>query len=984
MKKILLTMCFVWVALAGAGAATYYWVGGASGSWVAASFSSTSGGTGGAGVPTTGDDVYFDSNSGTNISVALAAATTIANLNVSTGGTITFTAAFTLSMSNSLTFSNNTKLSASPSSNGFGFSLGTGSVFTLTGCDENNYFRGNANGYFIINTTTTGLTLFFDPDNTVGYGAINAAKGIATIGSSVNTQRITFGTNSNNFNQGLVLAPNVTLTVSGNGSCSFNQTANCQGIDASASGSKVVITSQNSTILNTTSGNRVFKPGATINYLEFNRSSATFVLPQAITVTNLALTLGAINNSTNNITLSDGGTISRTAGTLTAALTSYGNSPNVIYNGTADLITSHELPATVASLTVNTPTKTISLDGANTTITNALNLTAGTLSFSDTKTITFDGGLNTVDIYRTAGQISRSSGTSTPIFNSNVNLTYNGSTLITTGFEWPFSGARLTNFTLNNNAGIIMGASRTVNGILQLTAGTLNTNDKTLTIKGSIAGSGTINTSTTGTIVFAGSSEQNISATNLTGGSVNVLTVNPGVKLTTTGNISATILNLQSNASNGTATLVDGGVLTATNSNIEQYLSSSRNFYISSPVTGATAGSGPQYWNYTEAGNDGLTWTPLSSGFTYSVGKGYVVRPASASTYTFTGAINTGNKSITGLTSTATAKSGFNLVGNPYPSYVRWSEIAKTNVSNTMWYRTHDGSAWRFWTYNTVDGRGGISVPATVTDYIPPMQAFWVKVDAGETGELSFDNSKRYHQDVTGNAFRAPSNQTPWQSFVRLQLSNGNFVDEAVIYMHENASDAFDRYDSEKLFIANDQMPEIYTQAGDSRLVINGLNVSHSEKLLPLGINAGVAGTYTIKASELKLNNDEATVYLRDNLTGNETQLQEGASVQFNTNEPLNGTSRFEVLFRVPSGTTAVAGNDFHNIIITNPHAGRIVVSNAPTGSEVLVLTFSGQRVYTGTITGYEQMLNYDFGNGAYLIKISSESKSITSKLIIQ
>jgi hypothetical protein len=984
MKKILLLMVFVWVALAGVGAATYYWVGGASGSWVAASFSSGSGGTGGAGVPTTGDDVYFDSNSGTNISVALTAATTIANLNVSTGGTITFTAAFTLTMSNSLTFSNGTKLSASPSSNGFGFSMGSGSAFTLTGCDANNYFRGNANGYFIINTTSTGLTLFFDPDNSVGYGAINAAKGIATIGSSVNTQRITFGSNSNNFNQGLVLAPNVTLTISGNGSCTFNQTTNCQGVDASALGSKIVITSQNTSILSTTSGNKVFKPNTTINHLEFNRSSLSFVLPQPITVTNLVMTLGEINNFTNNITLTDGGTIARTAGTLTASLTSYGTSPNVVYNGTADLTTSYELPGSVASLTVNTPTKTITLDGANTTITNALYLTAGTLSFSDTKTLTFDGGLNNVEIYRTAGQISRSSGTSTPIFNSNINLTYNGSTLITTGFEWPFSGVRLTNFTLNNNAGITMGASRTINGVLQLTAGTLNTSDKTLTLKGSISGTGTINTSTTGTLVFAGSSVQNLSAANLTGGSVNVLTVNPGVKLTTAGNITTTTLNLQSNASNGTATLVDGGVLTATTSNVEQYLSSARNFYISAPVTGATAAAGPQYWKYVEAGNNGSTWTVVNSGTGFDLGTGYVLRPTGASTYTFTGAINTGNKTITGLTSTATAKVGFNLVGNPYPSYVRWSEIAKTNVSNTMWYRTHDGTAWRFWTYNTVDGRGGISVPATVTDYIPPMQAFWVKVDAGQTGELSFDNSKRYHQDVAGNAFRAPAQESPWHSFLRLQLSNAELTDEAVIYMHENASDGPDRYDSEKMFSGNAQMPEIYTLAGNNSLVINGLAIAAGEKTLPLGINAAVAGTYTLRAGELKITGAETAVFLKDKHTGNEIMLEEGAAMQFSTTEALSGTSRFELSFRAPSSTTSVDQQEFAKLRVFSPEAGRIFVRNAPAASTLVVLNLSGQRVYDQTLNVSEQLLNKEFGSGVYLIQITSEGKTNTTKMIIR
>ena len=84
--------------------ATYYWVG-STGTWDVSTtthWSASSGGAGGAGVPTTGDTVYIDANSGTG-TITLSTNPSLAYLNM-TGyaGTFTHTAGYTITITGTL------------------------------------------------------------------------------------------------------------------------------------------------------------------------------------------------------------------------------------------------------------------------------------------------------------------------------------------------------------------------------------------------------------------------------------------------------------------------------------------------------------------------------------------------------------------------------------------------------------------------------------------------------------------------------------------------------------------------------------------------------------------------------------------------------------------------------------------------------------------------------------------------------------------
>jgi hypothetical protein len=313
---------------------TRYWVGGASGNWFnEANWGTSSGNTDTDRIPEYGDNVVFDNSTGNeNPTVTLTDHVTAADINFS-GSNVTFAGADSIktnSMSvnssqvqfvdhvkvnSSLTFSGtNPRITQLSTTSGRAFICGNGGAFTLTGNSTNNYFTGNTNAYYTFNTSDP-LTVYFNPTTTTA-GALVVTKGLITLGNNINTNRLTLSaTNS----QELILSENVTLNITGGGTSTFTDLTNGGVINASATGSKVLITSTAPTFLNAGGTKRIFKDAKTINHLEMNSNGQTFVPAYPLTVKNLTLTAGAINN-TNNITIPSGGNLVVGAGTTTAAL----------------------------------------------------------------------------------------------------------------------------------------------------------------------------------------------------------------------------------------------------------------------------------------------------------------------------------------------------------------------------------------------------------------------------------------------------------------------------------------------------------------------------------------------------------------------------------------------------------------------------------------------------------------------------------------
>jgi len=465
---------------------------------------------------------------------------------------------------------------------------------------------------------------------------------------------------------------------------------------------------------------------------------------------------------------------------------------------------------------------------------------------------------------------------------------------------------------------------------------------------------------------------------------LNKLTAAPGAKVTlsSTKTLSASAFTLESDAS-GTATFVDENTIDASvTASVQQYLTSGRNWYMSIPVSSAGFSSFSSADSVARYYEPLATWFKLSTDSMLYPMRGYISATTHATgAIAFNGSLNSGEKFIDLTRTVGKRKAGFNLVGNPYPSYVSWDAATKTNLEQTIWFRTRNAlnSAYIFDTYNATSHVGTSLNGSTVTTYIPPMQAFWVLVAEGNaTGRLTFNNSMRSHSSGTN---RLKSMVVGEQKVLHLQVSNGTNVDEAIILFNPLASDFLDDFDSQKMTNANNAVPEMYSMIGNKELVINGLNSNSLTSEIALGFRTGLQNQFTIRASEIKDFDADTQIFLKDKLLNTEFDLSDGKPYTLRS-DSLTTNTRFSIQFKVP---TVVSGTENNTSIFLGTNANHQIVVNNPVNirGDLSVYTSLGQLLESIKLSGNAVTTNARFKSGLYLVGITIQNKTSIQKVIV-
>ena len=486
---------------------------------------------------------------------------------------------------------------------------------------------------------------------------------------------------------------------------------------------------------------------------------------------------------------------------------------------------------------------------------------------------------------------------------------------------------------------------------------------------------------------------------------VGSITVAPGAKLTlSSGTLTTTNgITLQSDAT-GTATIKGSGTYTGT-INAQQYLGSARNWYVSSPVqvTNSPTNNISRYYEYVEPGNnnypkDGSNnavnigetsyWKYWTSGNSMTKGKGYIAQASTGTTIQFSGTPNNGDiETEFNLTRNDDKGRGFNLVGNPYPSYLDWSMVAAVNtyLMSTAWFKTKktdiEGAGYTFASINVEDPENieivDNNANTTVSKYIPPMQAFWVRVKSGTSSTtMNFTNAMREHRLNNGDILKARKANV--RTRLRLQLANGFTTDETLIYFDPKASNDYNEYDSPKMMNNSSVTPDLYTKCGTERLVINGLNEVSDNMELALGFSLNAAATLKLKATELSNFPEGIRVYLLDKANGIQSELNSETEYTFSTNtSTVNNENRFSLLFRAPGVTTGLNTTEKLNAQVFVNAANQITIF-APEKSNYAIYNALGQLSAEGTINHSPFTINHS--KGVYVVKVNNQTTRVIVK----
>ncbi len=452
------------------------------------------------------------------------------------------------------------------------------------------------------------------------------------------------------------------------------------------------------------------------------------------------------------------------------------------------------------------------------------------------------------------------------------------------------------------------------------------------------------------------------------------ITVYPGKAYTLESGktLDAEVFTLKDDAS----FLPNGGIMRAEQQNVEHTLTQGRNWYISNPVSNTAGLTANHDWieQYNEMSH---TWENPSG---LTAGRGYTIYSAGTGDMQvkFSGKYNDGDIPPFQLTNTPGDKHGFNLVGNPYPSYWRWTEeAAGTNLFSTIWYRTVTDGIYEFWSYNAsgniaaMPGRKDITLTGLYSlGYIPPMQAFWVRVkDEQSTGTLTFTDNHRTHADHGSNQLKSTDVDTETRPLLRLAVHNGSTTDETVIYADRKAKKDFDTYDSDKWFV--NRGAEVFTLPTSStrKLVINGFPEITAGTEITLGFQADEGGAFGFYAKEI-LNLDTLDVFLLDKWRNIQFDLRNGDYNFTSSSVPI--TDRFSIVFRTPGDNSDLLG-DSDNLFAHSGKNGEIIVLlhlQNQQGNDAIVSIFdvAGRKITELPVVLDEHVTLGNFPEGIYIL----------------
>ncbi|WP_299366261.1 T9SS type A sorting domain-containing protein [Winogradskyella sp.] len=473
------------------------------------------------------------------------------------------------------------------------------------------------------------------------------------------------------------------------------------------------------------------------------------------------------------------------------------------------------------------------------------------------------------------------------------------------------------------------------------------------------------------------------------------ITVNSGVTLST-----ASGMVLESTSTSYSSLILDGNIAgTVTyERHVNQTAVSGGNDLITPPVSGQsftdflgnntnivsnTGNTLYLFGPFDKTSNTYVTYSDTESAILTS-GVGYRAATTDNSTLRFEGTVNQGTVSQ-GVFNTGPNFSEWNLIGNPYPSYLNvWDFLNNGNnmgvldVANIGIYG-YDGDAsdgWTIYNLNTTD----------VNTVVAPGQGFFVAVNSDAS--IEFTPGMRRH----GNSddFIAGRN-TATNLNLRLQLSNTDGDTSSTdFYFNDSSTNGLDPgYDA--AVFGNSAFPfALYSRLLEDNEGIDfaiqslPLDILSNGDLIPLGINANQGEQLTISIGSSNLGSDIA-VYLLDTQENQSTDLNTGDFV-ITPQEALDGTGRFYI--SLVQGTLGASDNGFDALRVYTLNTERKLVISGTIARQTSAVLYdiNGRAILSKslrTTSGYTALDTAGLQSGVYILRLWNGTGHYTEKVII-
>lgn len=371
----------------------------------------------------------------------------------------------------------------------------------------------------------------------------------------------------------------------------------------------------------------------------------------------------------------------------------------------------------------------------------------------------------------------------------------------------------------------------------------------------------------------------------------------------------------------------------------------------------------------------------------FATAKGYLIRtpwnhPTAPTVFAgqFAGVPNSGDITYT----MSLAGTGFNLVGNPYPSPISMETFVDDNAANIttslyFWRETNgntSNNAYCQWNDGLFQSNGQSQVfdPQNV---IRTGQGFFVEAIGAGTA-LVFNNGQRV-ADTADQFFRQNNTQDVY--WLNLTNAEGAFS-QAVVSYKDYASNGLDRYDGKNIGTSQVSLTSLID---GQEYGIQGKATFVDTDVVPMHLKIEAAGNYSIAIDRSRgVFANGQSIYLKDNLLSSLHNLSQGA-YSF-TSEAGSFANRFEVVYRNAALGVDVPTLTEKQVVIYKNQVNDFVITtgNFEMGT-VKVFDVRGRLLLEKqNINATQTTITAGLSNEVLLVQIATTDGTVVTKKVVR
>ena len=323
---------------------------------------------------------------------------------------------------------------------------------------------------------------------------------------------------------------------------------------------------------------------------------------------------------------------------------------------------------------------------------------------------------------------------------------------------------------------------------------------------------------------------------------------------------------------------------------------------------------------------------------------------------------------------------GWNLVGNPYPSNIDWDLVTiPTHMNGGVSIWDSDGD--KYYQYSALGGGD------SQAHYVLAGQGFFVKAtDVGVT--FTLDNGVRTHKSDGTAIDKSMNNNQIRENTLTIGVEGNEGSDKTYINFIEESNLLYDPlYDVYKLFGRN-FVPQIFSyinlnEEEEEKLAINSIPFPELDDVVPLGFRVNTPGVYQIEFNGIHSFDTQQPLFLLDNVSGQVYDLREDSIINFNylNTDPEN---RFDLVFDY---ITEVKELEEVKAKVWNIYSvtDRLFIhSENNQEANVQIFNIQGQLVYSSSnIHSFKTGNSLKLPPAYYLVKLVSGDHVQTGKVLI-